>query len=55
MEITEKRFKIIENGATHTERLKLAEAEEMLERYQRTYPNVEFWIEKDWPFTYFKR
>lgn len=55
METFEKRFKLIENGTTHTDGLKLADAEEMLERYQRTYPDLEFWIEQDRSITYFKR
>lgn len=55
MIVYERRYKLIENGATHTDGLKLADAEEMLERYERTFPDLEFWIERDWSVTYIKR
>ena len=40
-----KLYNLIEEGQVHTDALKLKDAEEMLERYQATYPNLDFWIE----------
>jgi len=39
------RYNLIEDGAIHTSDLCLEWAEEMLERYTRTFPNSEYWIE----------
>ena len=35
-------FDFLENGYMHTEALKKADAIEMMERYQRTFPFLEF-------------
>lgn len=40
-----KRYNLIEDGIIHTDGLKLKDAEEMLERYQKTFPDSEYWIE----------
>jgi hypothetical protein len=39
------RFDLMEDGYVHTSGLTLDWAEEMLERYARTFPNSEYWIE----------
>ena len=44
----EERYNLIEDGTIHTESLKLSDANEMLERYEKTYPNSEYWIEPDY-------
>ncbi len=44
MEIMQ-RYNLIENGMVNTEDLSLEWAEEMLDRYSSTFPNIEFWIE----------
>ena len=40
------RYNLIEEGMIHTEDLTLSDAAEMLERYESTYPDINFWVEE---------
>ena len=42
--MSNKRYTFLENGYPHTTDLGLSDAEEMLERYSRIYPDLEFGI-----------
>lgn len=54
MKKTYLRYKLVEEGQDHTTGLLLKDAEEMLQRYEATFPDIEFWIEEDYLHTTFK-
>ena len=39
------RFNFIEEGMIHTDDLTFSDAQEMLQRYESTYPEINFWVE----------
>ena len=43
------KWSLMENGIVHTKNLKKSDAEKLLKQYQKTYPDIEFWIEPTMP------